>query len=69
MYVGLILGVCGGGRGATTPCERCLKLFLRSQIILKFFHRWPGLRFRVYEFVLYIYIYIISNVIMDVTEP
>jgi hypothetical protein len=26
MYVGLILGVCGGGRGAAAPCERCLRL-------------------------------------------
>jgi hypothetical protein len=59
MNVGLILGVCGGDRGAAASCERCLRL------------RWPRLRFTVYEFVyiyIYIYIYIISNVIMDVTE-
>jgi hypothetical protein len=43
------------------------KLFLRSQIILKFFYQWSRLRFRVYEF-LHIYIYIISNTIMYVTE-
>jgi hypothetical protein len=54
MYVSLILRVYGGGRGAAAR----RKLFLRSQITLKFFHRWPRLRFRVYEFV-YIYIYIL----------
>jgi hypothetical protein len=26
MYMGLILGVCGGGRGAAAPCERYLRL-------------------------------------------
>jgi hypothetical protein len=44
------------------------KLFLRSQITLKFFHRRPRLSFRIYEFV-YIYIYMISNITMYVTEP
>jgi hypothetical protein len=52
MYVGLILGVCGGWQGGGSP----EKIILRSQIILKFFLRWPRLRFRVYEFV-YIYIH------------
>jgi hypothetical protein len=87
MYVGLILGVAGGGSSPRAVsevtlsiyeksnylCEWCLrlhsvrrKLFMRSQITLKFFHRWPRLKFRIYEFV-YIYIHNLQYN-SDVTE-
>jgi hypothetical protein len=48
MYVSLILGVCGGWQGGDSPLRAVSeveiilaqrKLFLRSQIILKFFYR------------------------------
>jgi hypothetical protein len=73
MYVGLILGVCVGGRG-DSPLRAVSEVtksnyieILRSQITLKFFHRWLRLSFRVYEFI-YIYIHNLQHN-SYVTEP